>query len=241
MNDVTPAEPSKVMPDKRAIFWKALPRMGIAIGVFAAALFLSAGRMDWPFAWALLTMQIAISVITFLSADPDLIQERLGAFKRKEGTKKWDIVLVTLMAVVGPLATMVVAGLDVRFAWTARAPALQAAATLVMVPGILLVHWAMRTNRFFSAVVRIQKDRGHTVVTGGPYRFVRHPGYAGSILYCLAMPVMLGSHWALIPGVAVVGIIVLRTALEDRTLQRELPGYTEYASRVGYRLVPGVW
>ena len=241
MNDVTPAEPPERRSEKQAIFLKALPRMGIAIGVFAAALFIPAGRVDWPFAWVLLAMQSAISAITFWSADPELIRERMGAFKGKEGTKKWDVVLVALMAVAGPIATMVVAGFDVRFGWSEPMLALQAAAALVMVPAILLVHWAMKTNRFFSAVIRIQKDRGHTVVTGGPYRFVRHPGYVGSIVYCLAMPVMLGSTWALIPGVAVVGIIVLRTALEDRTLRRELPGYAEYASRVRYRLLPGVW
>lgn len=103
-----------------------------------------------------------------------------------------------------------------------------------------LIAWAMRSDRFFSLVVRIQKDRGHRVVAGGPYRFIRHPGYAGVSAFMLATPLILGSYWAFAPAAGTVAINVLRTALEDRTLPDELEGYTEYAGRVRYRLLPGM-
>ena len=115
------------------------------------------------------------------------------------------------------------------------------AAYVVLVVAYGLVLWAMWTNRFFSSVVRIQTDRGHHVVHDGPYRFVRHPGYVGAILLGLASAVALGSLWALIPAGLMAMAVIVRTALEDATLKRELPGYAEYASRVRYRLLPGVW
>jgi protein-S-isoprenylcysteine O-methyltransferase Ste14 len=99
----------------------------------------------------------------------------------------------------------------------------------------------MASNRFFSSVVRIQTDRGHTVATGGPYRFVRHPGYVGMMVSALGTTILLGSLWAFIPATLLIGLIIFRTALEDRTLQNELEGYKEYAARVRYRLLPGVW
>lgn len=101
--------------------------------------------------------------------------------------------------------------------------------------------WAMVVNRFFSSHVRIQADRGHTVVSAGPYRVVRHPGYAGGILAWIAAPVFFSSYWVTIPSVAVITLTIIRTALEDRTLKEELPGYSEYTERVRYRLVPGIW
>jgi protein-S-isoprenylcysteine O-methyltransferase Ste14 len=147
-----------------------------------------------------------------------------------------------LVAIYGPLVTLVVAGLDRRWGWRPEVPwvwALIGAALLVLASAFAA--YAMLTNRFFSAVVRIQRERGHTVVTAGPYRWVRHPGYAGGVACHLAMPILLGSLWALIPGVLTAGLTVLRTALEDRTLRAELPGYSEYARRTRYRLLPGVW
>ena len=104
-----------------------------------------------------------------------------------------------------------------------------------------LVTWSMASNRFFSSYVRIQKDRGHVVASGGPYRYVRHPGYVGMLGFGLATPLILGSVWALIPAGLTLVVVVVRTALEDRTLQRELEGYQAYAQRVRYRLVPGLW
>ena len=105
----------------------------------------------------------------------------------------------------------------------------------------MLLTWSMAANAFFSQTVRIQKDRGHTVATGGPYRYVRHPGYAASILFQIATPLILGSVWAFIPCGLTVLLSVVRTALEDRTLLEELPGYAEYAQQTRYRLLPGIW
>jgi protein-S-isoprenylcysteine O-methyltransferase Ste14 len=107
--------------------------------------------------------------------------------------------------------------------------------------GLALFSWAMFSNTFFSSAVRIQQERGHAVCNTGPYRFVRHPGYVGAILQSLVMPLMLNSLWAFIPAGLAVLLMVVRTALEDKTLQEELQGYTEYAHRVRYRLLPGVW
>jgi len=190
-------------------------------------------------AWVYIGIVVVGSTIAALIIDPELIAERS---QFKEGIKGWDIVLATLMARVIPLATLIVTGLDVRFGWSTQIPlALQIAALAIMVLGLLWANWAMVSNKFFSAVVRIQRDRGHTVVSSGPYRVVRHPGYAGGIIFNLATPLILNSLWAFIPAVLTVCITVVRTALEDRTLQDELDGYKDYAQRVRYRLLPGVW
>jgi protein-S-isoprenylcysteine O-methyltransferase Ste14 len=136
----------------------------------------------------------------------------------------------------------VIAGLEVRFGWTTgMALPVHIAGLLASVLGYAIFVWAMAANAFFTEGVRIQEERGHTVATGGPYRFVRHPGYAGAILGIVAAPFLLGSWWALVPAALAAGGYVLRTAWEDRTLQDELPGYREYAQRTRYRLVPGIW
>jgi len=114
-------------------------------------------------------------------------------------------------------------------------------ALIVMLLGYLLGSWALIENRFFSGVVRIQTDRGHRVVSTGPYRLIRHPGYAGALWAYLAIPLLLDSAWAFIPALLLVGVLVLRTALEDRTLQEELPGYKEFARKTRFRLIPWVW
>jgi protein-S-isoprenylcysteine O-methyltransferase Ste14 len=131
--------------------------------------------------------------------------------------------------------------LNFRFGWPPEVAVwLQVAGFALYVLGWAIHLWAMAANRYFALVVRIQTDRGQTVATGGPYRYVRHPGYVGGILVSVAAALVLGSAWALIPG-ALGGLLLVRTILEDRTLQRELDGYCEYAGRVRYRLLPGVW
>ena len=146
------------------------------------------------------------------------------------------------MALSLGLPLFVVAGLDHRFAWSPHFSTwLNFLGLALAAAGYGFAGWAFLENRFFSAVVRIQPERGHVVCDTGPYRIVRHPGYAGSLLPPFAMVLALDSVWTLIPATAAVVIAVVRTALEDRTLQEELPGYRDYADRVRYRLIPGIY
>jgi protein-S-isoprenylcysteine O-methyltransferase Ste14 len=205
------------------------------------AIFFCAGRLDYWQGWAFLGINGLYVVYSFvaLSAMPGLVRERM---KPGPGVKRWDVVFMSLY---GPLSLGLVlfAAADAgRFGWTPRLPTwAYAVGWVTFVASYGLVTRAMLVNRWFSSVVRIQTDRGHEVVSSGPYRVVRHPGYVGGIGGALATPVMLGSLW----GVALAGLIavllVVRTSLEDRTLTRELPGYADYAQRVRWRLVPGVW
>jgi protein-S-isoprenylcysteine O-methyltransferase Ste14 len=208
----------------------------------AAILFGAAGRLDWVMGWVLIGVYViwtGATALTVIPTNPEMLAERTGP---KEGTKGWDMVIMSVVG-VAEMVKYIVAGLDVRWGWSPQMPlALQLAGVVVAVLGydVILV-WSMAANAFFSQTVRIQEDRGHTVVTGGPYRYVRHPGYVGSILFQIATPFILGSVWTFIPSGLVVCLTVVRTALEDRTLREELPGYAEYAQQTRYRLLPGVW
>jgi protein-S-isoprenylcysteine O-methyltransferase Ste14 len=206
-----------------------------------AVLFLCAGRIDWGAGWAyqaLTVFWVAGTAAVMIPGNPELLAERLAP---RKGAKTWDMLIMSIVG-VGLIALYVVGGLDERHGWSVGiAPAGQIAAGVVMGLGYALGVWATAANRFFSLIVRIQVERGHRVATGGPYRWVRHPAYAGAILAYLAGPILLGSWWALLPGVLCGLLMILRTALEDRTLQAELVGYREYAGRVPYRLLPGVW
>ena len=217
-----------------------LLKSAISILISALALFLSAGTLRWGLAWVLMGLVTANLIVNTALIDPELRAERAGV---TQGAKRWDLPLVLLMARIGPLALMVVAGLDRRHGWTAVEidPLVSCVALGVGVLGMVLSDWAMAANRFFAPLVRIQSERGHHVVSAGPYRWLRHPGYAGSNLFFLVEPLILTSLWAFVPAACVVVVTVVRTALEDRTLQQELPGYAEYARRVRYRLVPGIW
>jgi protein-S-isoprenylcysteine O-methyltransferase Ste14 len=140
------------------------------------------------------------------------------------------------------LVLPLVAGLDVRFAWTGDlAVAWNIAGAVVLAAGLGLAAWSMLANAYFSTAVRIQSDREQTVCRSGPYRVVRHPGYVGFILQSFGTALVLGSLWALVPGLVAAALIIVRTALEDRFLQAELPGYQDYTRDVRHRLVPGIW
>ena len=206
--------------------------------ILAAILFIASGRLDWVWAWAYLGVSVGILVINASVLSPELIAER-GQIK--EDTKGWDRVLA-IFIIIPTLGTVIVAGLDERFEWSPQlALAIQVIALVFYALAQGLFTWAMASNKFFSGTVRIQEERGHTVATGGPYRYVRHPGYVGYIASWIATSLALGSLWALIPAGLVMGLMVVRTALEDRTLLEELDGYHDYAARVRYRLLPGVW
>lgn len=219
-------------------------RVVFGVTVIAAILFLAAGTTDWLGGWAYLALVASwLTGFAVLVACKDraLLDERMRGEQKKDA-KRWDRLLTIVIGMVLTPALWLVAGLDRRYGWSPGPGFVPGAVALVIsLLGGALVIWAAASNTFFSAIVRIQKDRGHTVVTGGPYAAVRHPGYAGSIAANLAGPVVLGSLWALAVGAVIVALVVVRTALEDRTLQRELDGYADYARRVRWRLLPGVW
>jgi protein-S-isoprenylcysteine O-methyltransferase Ste14 len=205
------------------------------------ALFWAAGRIDWWPAWAALAVMsawIAAMAVTVFRISPDLLAERLGP---RKGAKPWDTAIMSLLGVI-QLVRYIVAGLDRRYGWTGGFPlSAQIAALIICVLGYTLFVWATVSNAYFSQIVRVQSERGHTAATGGPYRYVRHPAYIGTILFEVAVPVLLASWWSLIASVVTVILIILRTALEDRTLQAELTGYVDYARQVRHRLLPGIW
>jgi protein-S-isoprenylcysteine O-methyltransferase Ste14 len=225
----------------RVIIARYIIREAMGSAVAGVALLWPAGRLDWWPAWALVAVLLAWSTATgivILRTNPALLAERLGP---RKGAKPWDS---AIMGVVGlaTLARLVIAGFDQRYGWTGSFPALaQLAALAAIVLGYAMVVWATASNAYFSLIVRLQPEREHTVATGGPYRFVRHPAYAGTLLAELTFPVLLASWPAFIPSALNAFLFVLRTALEDRTLRHELPGYSEYARQVHYRLLPGIW
>jgi protein-S-isoprenylcysteine O-methyltransferase Ste14 len=214
--------------------------------VFAAAYLtiarLTAGRWLW-LGGLLYTLffvgSMAAQFVLLALRNPTLLRERTAM---AGNAKHWDRVLMPLTVVVFPLVALVVAGLDTRFGWTEPLPPIvQLIAAALGIGAYSLALASMVSNPFFSNVVRIQLDRGHEVHTRGPYAHVRHPGYLGMIGFFAAVPFLLGSWLSLLPIATGVALQVLRTALEDRTLLGELPGYRDYAARVRYRLLPGIW
>lgn len=209
-----------------------------------ALLFISAGTVNWPMAWVYVILLLASTLgsrLLVLMKYPDLLRER-ASFTKAEGTKPWDRILVAIVGLYGPMAVMIVAGLNHRFGWSPVIPTIgQYLAVLVIIGGYGMAVWAMAVNRYFSAVARIQHDRGQVVVTTGPYRIVRHPSYAGAIIASLALPIMLNAIWTMVPVLAIVVALIIRTKLEDRMLIEELDGYQSYVATTPYRLVPGIW
>jgi protein-S-isoprenylcysteine O-methyltransferase Ste14 len=216
-------------------------RETLGLVVMGVALFWSAGRMGWWQGWAALAVMagwIIATAIVIFRFNPGLLAERLGP---RHGAKGWDTAVMSVLGLT-QLARYIVAGLDQRYGWTGGFPLLaQITALAICVLGYALFVWATASNPFFSQIVRIQTERGHIVMTGGPYHYMRHPGYLGAILFELAVPVLLASWSALAMSAIGALLLILRTALEDRTLQAELPGYVDYSRQVRQRLVPGLW
>jgi protein-S-isoprenylcysteine O-methyltransferase Ste14 len=211
------------------------------LGVFALIVFVPAGRIDWPAAWVWLgIMTIGLIAVRahVMRVNPDL-RNRRG--RVGEGTAKWDRIVLAVFR-LALLAAIVVAALDAgRFGWSHLPPAAAALGILLLGAGFLILGASMGSNPFFETTVRIQSEHQHSVSSAGPYRVIRHPGYVGIMLTVAGSVLLLGSAWALIPAALALVVMTLRTALEDRFLRRNLPGYQKYAEVVRFRLIPGVW
>ncbi|MBU7016886.1 MAG: isoprenylcysteine carboxylmethyltransferase family protein [Theionarchaea archaeon] len=226
------------------IGWKAIIRFVIYLLLMPLVLFIAAGTLHWTMGWIFVVLSYAFtgaSRIIVFRKNPEMLKER-ARYMDAENVKDWDRAILLFAALLGPLVIYIVAGLDFRFSWSPYIPILiQLLALIGVFLGYLLGGWAMVVNKFFSAVARIQREQSQTVVSNGPYRFVRHPGYAGGILAMLSTPIMLGSLWALLPGGLVISLTIVRTFFEDTMLHDELDGYKEYSKMVKFRLLPGVW
>jgi protein-S-isoprenylcysteine O-methyltransferase Ste14 len=243
MSAETPAGKTYSQQDIRQGIIKRIIQLVIMVLIQAIILFIAAGRLDWIEGWAYIGLYLVLLLIAsaiLLSKDPGLVAERarMGGGGNAKG---WDRIMTTLYAIAS-YSILLVGGLDARFGWSPR-PMLfvQLIGAILFTIGYGLVIWAMMSNSYFSSFVRIQDDRGHKVASGGPYAIIRHPGYVGMSLSALGTPLLLGSWWALIPALLLLCLVVVRTSLEDRTLQKELDGYTAYANKVKYRLIPGIW
>lgn len=215
-------------------------QQGALVGAVALALFGAAGRLSWAAGWvqvALMAGAVVGQAAVLGRWQPALVAARVRPLA---GGKRWDVALAATAALGLPLLTCVVAALDERWGWSPALPgAIWAGAAGVWALGYALFTWAMASNPFFAATVGIQT--GQAVAWGGPYHWLRHPGYAGALLVQLARPLLLDSLWAVAPALLSMALYLLRTHLEDRTLRAGLAGYEEYARAVRWRLLPGVW
>lgn len=216
-------------------------RETMGLVVMGVALFWSAGRIDWWAAWAVMIVTllwIIATAIVILRFNPGLLAERLGP---RKGAKPWDTAILSVLG-LAQLARYILAGLDQRHGWTGSFPFVaQIVALFVCALGYALFVWATASNAFFSQIVRIQSERNHTVARDGPYHYVRHPAYIGAILCEVAIPILLASWWAMLASGLAIILLIVRTALEERTLQAELADYADYARQTKYRLIPGIW
>jgi protein-S-isoprenylcysteine O-methyltransferase Ste14 len=216
--------------------------VGWSLLIFVLCLFLPAGTLAWSRGWLFFIVTVAASILITIylrRVNPDVIAARVN---RHDGTKRWDLLLGLIFILPTILAMPIVAALDDgRYHWSHLPWFGCVLGYVLLIIGLVGVTWAESVNKFFEPSVRIQTDRGHRVIDGGPYAIVRHPGYVSGFFFIIGMPLCLGSEWALIPAVLFCLLLVVRTIWEDQTLRKELVGYEEYAQRVRYRLIPWVW
>jgi protein-S-isoprenylcysteine O-methyltransferase Ste14 len=200
-------------------------------------------QWDWREAWIYASICILGFMVSRLFAarkNPGLMAER-ARFGQQPDAKSWDK-MMTLLLTIGALIIHLVPGFDRLKGWSGGlGTPLVIAGFILVVGGYLLGSYALVANRYFSGMVRIQNDRDHQVVSSGPYRWVRHPGYLGAVITYAGIPFALDSLWTLIPVMVTIGVLVIRTSLEDRTLRSELAGYEEYTLQTRHRLLPGIW
>ncbi len=226
--------------EERSIRLRWLLRTAIGVIVLAAILFIASGSSRWIEAWVYLISLLVVGVVTERIVSPGLLRERMT--RRHPDQMAWDRRLFVVYGTLTGFALPLIAAFDVRYQWGPFLPWwIKGAAFLAFVAGWILNLWSMRVNPFFSQVVRLQEERGQRVIKAGPYRWVRHPGYLGGMGVTLGTPLVLGSFWAWTVSIVATGLLLMRTALEDRTLHLELEGYESYSESVRYRLVPYLW
>jgi len=231
-------EKDKRRPDTGRNILRRLIQVSMSIIITLIILLVSAGIIKWIYAWIYTLASVVVIITNAFIFPSELISER---GRKKENVEKWDKIITGIIII--PWYTLyIIAGLDIRFGWSPElALWVHITALITFILGNALVSWAMLANNFFSTKVRIQYDRSHTVSSGGPYRYIRHPGYFGIIIFLSSTPILLGSFWALIPAIMTVILFIIRTSFEDETLKNKLEGYKEYADRVKYRLISGIW
>lgn len=217
--------------------------MLLALVIFPLLPMLISGRWNWWQAWTMAGLYVLSFIISRAIArqkNPGILRERAN-YNLHENTQSWDKWLSPVVA-FGSVFILLVAGLDALFNWSGGfSLAIELVGLALIVFGYVFGSFAFIENAYFSGTVRIQEERGHRVVSSGVYARVRHPGYLGSLIASLGMPLLLDSTWAFVPVVVFGTFFVIRTRLEDRFLIENLPGYKEYAQKVRYRLLPGVW
>jgi protein-S-isoprenylcysteine O-methyltransferase Ste14 len=206
--------------------------------------FLASGDWSWGQGWLFtgsMLLFFVLSRVIAIRLHPGFARERVAAGVMQD-TKSWDRWLVPIVALWLPILTLLLAGLDKRLDWSTDLPGwVHWLGLALLVFGYAVGTWAMAVNAFFSSHVRIQKDRGHYVVTTGPYAIIRHPAYSTGVISLYGAPLLLDSLWSFLPVILLSILTVIRTDLEDKTLLEELPGYREYTEKVRFRLIPGVW
>lgn len=222
---------------KKNIFKRSIQVL-MSIFLISALLFISAGKINFIYAWIYIALSIMVIIINLFIFPDELIAER---GRSKDNVETWDKILTRLI-MLPFLSLYIVAGLDIRFGWSPKLDIwIHITGLALFLLGNAIVSWAMVSNPYFSTAVCIQHDRNHSVSKGGPYKYIRHPGYLGMIIYYIATPLFLGSLWSFIPAFLTSILFIIRTALEDNTLKNKLDGYANYALKVRYRIIPGIW
>ena len=232
--------------EKRSISQKTMLKVVVGLTVaaivvvFAGVVFTNAVQLGWTLGWiyvGIVAATFAINLVCLRLWNPELIRRRMRVSKF---SKTWDKVWAVMFG-LAVIAIYVAAVMEARYRISSAPGTAWLLGLAIFVPGWTLAIWSMVVNPFFEKTVRIQSDQGHRVIDTGPYAYIRHPGYVGFSGWMLSTPLLLASNWAFVPALITVVLLVIRTALEDRTLHEELPGYPAYASRVRFRLIPGIW
>jgi protein-S-isoprenylcysteine O-methyltransferase Ste14 len=242
MKDERPTD-REIADPARVNLAKLVVQTAVTQLVLGLALFLPAGTLRWPAGWIFIGLMLGISVVEsvwLIRYNPGLMNERMSGLGRKD-QEPWDKTLITITAIVF-VAWLALMGLDaVRLRWSRVPPAVQVLGGLIFLLSFRIFHATFRENTFLSPAVRIQTDRAHTVVSTGPYARVRHPMYAGFVLFAVGAALLLGSWYGVLGAFVLIGIVARRAVLEERMLRERLPGYSDYAAKVRYRFVPGIW